>query len=308
MITAEDKVKNQKNGNVHNYTYYSCTKRKKEDCSQKTVEVKILEEQIVDYLRTITIPEEFIQFAIDVIENDVESDNKKNKDFIETHKTELSNLSKKFNKLMELKLGDLISEEEFISKRSEYKNRELELKLIIDEFEKSNNNIVTNVKELLKFGSVAATAFQNATVEEKRIILSSIGSNLLIKDRKLEIQFEKPLSLLKDISSSVKGKRVKKGRVEPAQVSIKKGTYSDKHTINPLVLRKLDTHSKHNRLELPIFIAKSTNGKLKLTLDRERLQNYLDLDEKLADEFMQGFYIPEPVKNKNLRRCTDYKA
>jgi len=59
---------------------------------------------------------------------------------------------------------------------------------------------------------------------------------------------------------------------------------------------------------LPIFIAKSTNGKLKLTLDRERLQNYLDLDEKLADEFMQGFYIPEPVKNKNLRRCTDYKA
>ena len=60
-------------------------------------------------------------------------------------------------------MGDLISEEEFISKRSEYKNRELELKLIIDEFEKTNNNTVNNVKELLNFGNVAADAFQNAT-------------------------------------------------------------------------------------------------------------------------------------------------
>ncbi len=308
MITAEDKVKNQKNGNVHNYTYYSCTKRKKEDCSQKTVEVKILEEQIVDYLRTITIPEEFIQFAIDVIENDIESDNKKNKEFIETHKTELSNLSKKFNKLMELKLGDLISEEEFISKRSEYKNRELELKLIIDEFEKSNNNTVTNVKELLKFGSVAAAAFQNATVEEKRIILSSIGSNLLIKDRKLDIQFEKPLSLLKDISSSVKGKRVKKGRVEPAQVSIKKGTYSDKHTINPLVLRKHDTNSKKNRLVLPIFLTKSNDRKLKLTLDLDRLPKYLKITDENGSELLTGYFRPLEKTKQSIRQKIDYKS
>jgi site-specific DNA recombinase len=243
MITAEDKVKNQKNGNVHNYTYYSCTKRKKEDCSQKTVEVKKLEEQIVDYIKTITIPEEFIKFAIDVIENDVESDHKKNKEFIETHKKELENLSKKSDGLLELKLKGLISEDDFIVKRSEYKNRELELRLIIERFEASNSHTtISNIKELLNFGNVAADAFQNATVEEKRIILSSIGSNLLIKDRKLEIQFEKPLSLLKDISSSVKGKRVKKGRVEPAQVVIKKGTYSDKEAVNPLMLREQDSN------------------------------------------------------------------
>ena len=73
-------------------------------------------------------------------------------------------------------------------------------------------------------------------------------------------------------------------------------------------LRKHDTHSKHNRLVLPIFIAKSTNGKLKLTLDRVRLQNYLDINEKLADKFMQGFYISKPVINKNPRKYNDYKV
>lgn len=123
---------------------------------------------------------------------------------------------------MELKLGDLISEEDFLIKQSEYKNRIQELKLIIDERITTNDDVIVNVTNLLKFGKLASEVFANATLEEKRIILDSLGSNLLIKDRKLQIQFEKPLSLLNEISSSVKGKRAKKGRLEPAQVVIKK--------------------------------------------------------------------------------------
>ena len=83
--------------------------------------------------------------------------------------------------------------------------------------------MIVNLTELLKFGKLSSEVFPNATLEEKRIILDSLGSNLLIQDRKLHIQLEKPLSFLKDISSSVNGKRVKKSRLEPAQVVIKKG-------------------------------------------------------------------------------------
>ena len=55
-----------------------------------------------------------------------------------------------------------------------------------------------------------------------------------MKERKLKIQFEKPPSYEKDISNLVRGNRVKKDRLEPAQVVIKKVTYSDKDTINPI--------------------------------------------------------------------------
>lgn len=242
MITAEDKVKNQKNGNVHSYTYYRCTKRTKHNCSQKTVEVKKLEEQIQEILQRIVIPEEFIKFAIEVIDNDVEGDVQKNREFIETYKKELNSLTKKNDKLMEMKLNDLINEEEFLNKKSEIKKRELELKLLIDGFESNDDHITTGIKDLLLFGQLASVCFQNASLEEKRIILGSLGSNLSIKDKKLDIEFEMPLSLLKDISSTVKGKRVKKGRLEPAQVVIKKGTYSDKDAVNPLVLREQDSN------------------------------------------------------------------
>ena len=120
MITAEDKVKNQKNGNTHNYTYYRCTKRTKHHCSQKTVEVKILEQQIMEYLKAISIPEEFIRFALDAINEDAESDINRNKEFIETYKKEITTLNNKCDKLMELRLSELISEEDFIIKQSEY--------------------------------------------------------------------------------------------------------------------------------------------------------------------------------------------
>ena len=190
MITAEDKVKNQKNGNIHNYTYYRCTKRTKHHCSQKTVEVKILEQQIMEYLKAISIPEEFIRFALDAINEDAESDINRNKEFIETYKKEITTLNNKCDKLMELKLSELISEEDFIIKQSEYKKRIQELKLIIEERTNTNDDVIVNVTDLLKFGKLASEVFPNATVEEKRIILDSLGSNLLIKDRKLKFSLK----------------------------------------------------------------------------------------------------------------------
>ena len=50
LITAEEKIKRQKNGNIHKYIYYHCTKRKNPNCSQGCLEEKILEKQILEAL------------------------------------------------------------------------------------------------------------------------------------------------------------------------------------------------------------------------------------------------------------------
>ncbi len=72
------------------------------------------------------------------------------------------------------------------------------------------------------------------------------------------------------------------------------------------MLRKHDTDSKKNRLELPIFIAKSTNGRLKLTIDREELPNYLDLSRKKCYQLTDGFYLPETKIINESRVKIDY--
>ena len=58
-ITAEEKYSYQKNGNVHHYIYYRCTKKKTANCTERYVEVKELERQIQEILSEVEIDEDF---------------------------------------------------------------------------------------------------------------------------------------------------------------------------------------------------------------------------------------------------------
>ncbi len=80
-----------------------------------------------------------------------------------------------------------------------------------------------DIESLLKFGSTAVEVFNKGTLEQKRMILSCLGSNFSLKDKILHIELEKPLLLLNEINVSLKGRKPKKKPLEPAQVSKKKG-------------------------------------------------------------------------------------
>ncbi|HEX7356218.1 MAG TPA: hypothetical protein VF270_00750 [Ignavibacteriaceae bacterium] len=73
------------------------------------------------------------------------------------------------------------------------------------------------------------------------------------------------------------------------------------------MLRKHDTDSKKNRLVLPLFIAKSNNNKLKLTIDREELPKFLNLSLKKCHQLTDGFYLPEIKIINKPRTKIDYK-
>ncbi len=239
MITAEEKHKHQKNGNKHDYIYYHCTKRTKKDCSQKTILLDQLENQINQILRKIYIPEEFIEWAISSLKSDLLKDIGDRKMLIEGHKKQREQLMKKRDKLTELKLKSLIEDEEYLKKKDEIRNTEVELTSLIAKLENESDAGMEDIEALLKFGSSAAEVFSEATLEQKRLILSCLGSNLSLKDKILNIELEKPLLLLNEINVSLKGRKVKKNRLEPAEVSIKKGTYNTFNTVNPLMLPKL---------------------------------------------------------------------
>lgn len=58
MITCEEKIKRQKNGNVHHYIYYHCTKRVNPNCTQGSIEEGDLKTEILEKLGKIEIPPE----------------------------------------------------------------------------------------------------------------------------------------------------------------------------------------------------------------------------------------------------------
>src|SRR3989338_2251419 len=75
MITCEEKIKRQKNGNVHRYIYYHCTKRINPECTQGSIEQTELAKQILKILGSLKIPQEFHEWGLKCVkrENQKES-------------------------------------------------------------------------------------------------------------------------------------------------------------------------------------------------------------------------------------------
>ena len=63
-ITAEEKFKRQKNGNVHRYCYYSCTRVKDQNCKSGYMREEDLIDQFVDLIDQVRLCEEDVRIKI----------------------------------------------------------------------------------------------------------------------------------------------------------------------------------------------------------------------------------------------------
>jgi DNA invertase Pin-like site-specific DNA recombinase len=62
MITGEHKLKRQKNGNVHEYTYYRCTKKRKDfHCSESAVREKEMDSQLSSLIKSVSLPKDWAE-------------------------------------------------------------------------------------------------------------------------------------------------------------------------------------------------------------------------------------------------------
>jgi hypothetical protein len=86
MITAEHRTKRQKNGNVHEYVYYRCTK--KGPCRQPHVRDGALEGQIREKLRRITLPPRLTDWVFSMVKREHEELEELRREAVKNH-TEL---------------------------------------------------------------------------------------------------------------------------------------------------------------------------------------------------------------------------
>ena len=119
MITAEEKIKRQQNGNVHHYVYYRCTKQKDKDCPERTVELKELNTQIDTELDRFNISDKFNYWAIKYLHSLRETEASSHEQALEGKQKalmsvvkHLDNLSFKFTSTENIN-GELISDSDY---------------------------------------------------------------------------------------------------------------------------------------------------------------------------------------------------
>lgn len=199
------------------YTYYHCTKRKNNtNCTQRSVEVNDLEAQIIQFLDSITITPAFAEWSL-ALTREIHKERWK------ADRSEVSALRKRYDKrrrdivtLLEMRIRKLISDQEFIDKKKELEYEADNLKERFEDNDHTFQSTIDQCEEAFNFAERAQDIFVTGGIEEKKAILSCIGSNLKLLDKKLLIEVQKPLLMIRD-GLDVRG--VRKLMFEPENFS-----------------------------------------------------------------------------------------
>jgi site-specific DNA recombinase len=234
-VTAERKIKRQKNGVVRFYTYYHCTKRKDPGCSQGSIEEKVLERQIAKILGTFSVPEEFYEWAMEVLRENNKIEARSTEHILRNKRKRYDEVLKTITGIIDMRAKGEIDQEEFTDRRRELVSEKLRLKILLDNADERVNEWLDIAESYLKFASRASEKFLTGNLQEKKHIFATLGSNFILKDKKMSVELAKPLELL--TSGAREANRIK-DTFEPQEGA----TLSDFYGKSDLMLREQDSN------------------------------------------------------------------
>lgn len=229
MVTAEHKTKRNKNGNVHRYIYYHCTKRKG-PCKQKCIEVKELDKQIEGTLSRVKPPEDFHEWAMKWLQNENGREAADRNAILANQQQNYEACVKKLDALIDMRASGEISEEEFARKKSEVNQEKAKLHELLNDTDARVDSWLQTADKVLTFASDAKEAFTERGQHARKVFLSALGSNLLLKDKIISIDTDIALLPMILVSNSV---RRKNDRFEPPKHGPIKGESAAFGDANP---------------------------------------------------------------------------
>tara|TARA_B100001964_G_scaffold243929_1_gene323495 strand:+ start:494 stop:961 length:468 start_codon:yes stop_codon:yes gene_type:complete len=116
--------------------------------------------------------------------------------------------------LFEMHIDGEIDSSEYIKRKEKFTEAKQKIEQLIADNNYRFHAWLNNAKNLFSFAETAEKRFESGNLFVKREILASLGSNLILLDRKLNIQLQEPPSVFTKYSSELKALR---NRLEPIQ-------------------------------------------------------------------------------------------
>jgi site-specific DNA recombinase len=198
MLTAEHK----KNRFGSRYVYYHCSKRQLGDrCREPSIEVRELERQIVQFLRSLSIRPVIGDWLVQALRDGASDEGEVKKARVKSLTKARETVKAQLNELVGLRLRCLLTDEEFVSRRRDLQQEELRLSAKLEEPQLTSTQLIEPLDDLVAFSSQAAEWFQLGDEASKRLILKTAGSNPTVTAKKLSIEAANPLFVLSDFAN-----------------------------------------------------------------------------------------------------------
>lgn len=204
-ITTEVKTKHYKNGNSQVFVYYRCTKKwKGSKCTQRYVRAEELEKQVDEYLDSVKLSPRFVEWAIKWLRVMHQEQEGVREARYEAAKQAYEGVIPRISKLVDLMISGIVTQEEGAIKKQ---TLEQEKQRLFEELSKIDVHVTewTNLAiETFNFVKTAQDKFANGTIEQKKTILRVIGSNLILKNKKLTIEIRTPFTYIQKVAMQLK--------------------------------------------------------------------------------------------------------
>ena len=189
-VTAEQKTK----PSGRRYTYYHCTRRAHPRCAEPAVRVEVIEKHIERYLRRLRIPEHIEDALQKKLGGSAAELNAQRERRLASAKTALEQVRRELRTLTDVRVRNLIDDDEFMERRKALQQRELTL----EEAARAGTDNLSMMLELgqalLLLSNYAADWFLDGDLDDKRLIAKSLCSNSVLSGRMLSVQARFPMT------------------------------------------------------------------------------------------------------------------
>lgn len=203
-VTTEIKTKRIKSQNIiKSFIYHHCTKKKRDaHCQQKTISFDKLNQQILEKLERITLPESFLTFALEILnrDNELEVDNRNI--MLKNQQKALKSCQESIDNLLKIYIStansekELLSDEEFKSQKTSLLKEKAEIEQKLDTLSQRADEWLELTEKTFKFAIYAKHNFNQGDYKTKTSILRALGSDFILKDGQIDITLRKQYQII----------------------------------------------------------------------------------------------------------------
>src|SRR3990167_6395988 len=196
MITAENKTKRRKNGNVHYYVYYRCTKKSKVmKCPEMSLRSEKLDEQLSSLIKKVSLPKDWAEELLKMAEKDFKNSAQSNFAGVKEKQDKISSLSKKLERLLNGYLDQVIDEQDYRLQKGKMLSDKKSLEEEISTFSHKQNNWLAPFQNWIKDAQNLNGIARDTDLFAKKVCAKEIfGSNLFLGEKSVRASAPKFLN------------------------------------------------------------------------------------------------------------------
>lgn len=182
------------------HIYYRCTKSKG-NCSQPYIREENLEKQLIDIFENVRLSQKHTEQVMDKIREMHKEDIAYQEKVERKVKTQLTKLKEEKKKLTRKMVNDKITEEEFNELKMDINNEIKKTERKLSNLRHRTKDWFEQSSKLLKLSRRAPELFLEGNKQQKQILLNMVSSNVVLKDRKVLVDYKKPFDRIAETAS-----------------------------------------------------------------------------------------------------------